>query len=48
MTLLYSRNAGKSKAELLDEIARLENELKSKNGEIVILKKRLTMYKSLQ
>ena len=48
MTLLYSRNAGKNKAELLDEIARLENDLKSKNNEISILKKKLQIYKSLK
>ena len=47
VTLLYSKHAGKSKADLIDEIARLERELKSKNEEMAVLKKRLSLYKSI-
>lgn len=39
--------ASKSKAELVEEIIRLSKELKSKNEEIAMLKKRLLLYKSL-
>jgi hypothetical protein len=48
MTLLYSRNASKSKAELLEDITRLEKELVLKNNEISTLKKKLQIYKSLK
>jgi hypothetical protein len=47
MTLLFTRHAGKSKAELLDEIIRLEKELKSRNDEIAMLKKKIALYKSI-
>jgi len=47
MTLLYTRHAGKSKAELLEVIVRLEREIKSRNDEIVILKKKISLYKSI-
>lgn len=47
MTLLCTRHASKSKAELLDEIVRLENELKSRNDEIALLKKKISLYKSI-
>ena len=47
MTLLYTRHEGKSKAELLEVIVRLEREIKSRNDEIVILKKKISLYKSI-
>jgi hypothetical protein len=47
MTLIFTRHTGKSKAELLDEIVRLEKELKSRNDEIAMLKKKITLYKSI-
>lgn len=47
MTLLYTRHAGKGKAELLDEIVRLEKELRSRNDEIATLKKKITLYKTI-
>ncbi|HEX2614526.1 MAG TPA: hypothetical protein VHL10_03470 [Nitrososphaera sp.] len=48
LTLSESRHASKSKAELADEIIRLKNELRSKNEEIMVLKKRLVLYKSIK
>jgi hypothetical protein len=39
--------AGKNKSELADEIMRLNRELRAKNEEIIMLKKRLLLYKSL-
>lgn len=47
MTLLFTKHAGKSKAELLDEIVRLEKEIKSKNDEIATLKKKISLYKTI-
>jgi hypothetical protein len=47
MTLLYTRHAGKSKAELLEVIMRLEKEIKSRNDEITILKKKISLYKTI-
>jgi hypothetical protein len=38
----------KSKADLIDEIMRLNKELRAKNEEIAMLKKRLSLYKSLK
>jgi hypothetical protein len=39
---------GKSKAELVEEIVRLNKEIRSKNEEIALLKKRLLLYKSIK
>jgi hypothetical protein len=47
MTLSYARHVGKSKTELLDEITRLEKELRLKNDEISTLKKKILLYKSI-
>ena len=47
MTLSESGYMSKSKAELVEEIIRLNNELRTKNEEITILKKRLALYTSL-
>jgi hypothetical protein len=47
MTLLYTRHASKSKAELLEVIVRLEKEIKSRNDEIATLKKKISIYKTI-
>lgn len=47
MTLLYTRHEGKSKAELLEVIVRLEKEIKSRNDEIATLKKKISIYKTI-
>ena len=38
----------KSKSELVEEITRLNKELRAKNDEIAMLKKRLLLYKSIK
>ena len=38
----------KSKVDLVDEITRLNKEIRAKNEEIVTLKKRLLLYKSIK
>ena len=38
----------KSKPELIEEIMRLNKELRAKNEEIAMLKKRLSLYKSIK
>lgn len=40
--------ASKNKAELVDEIMRLNKELRTKNEEIAMLRKRLLLYKSIK
>ncbi len=44
----YTKYAEKSKSELIEEIIRLNKEIKSKNEEIALLKKRLSLYKSIK
>jgi hypothetical protein len=39
---------GKSKTELVEEIIRLNKELRVKNEEIAMLKKRILLYKSIK
>ena len=39
--------SSKTKGELIEEIMRLKKELKARNDEIIMLKKRLSLYKSL-
>jgi hypothetical protein len=48
MAVTGYRHQDKSKAELMDEIARLKKDLKEKNDEIVLLKKKLSIYKDLK
>ena len=48
LTLSESRYASKIKAELAEEIIRLNKGLRDKNEEILILKKRLVLYKSIK
>jgi hypothetical protein len=38
----------KSKSELIEEIAKLKKELKERNDEIALLKKKLALYKDLK
>jgi hypothetical protein len=38
----------KSKTELIEEIMRLNKELRTKNEEIAMLRKRLLLYKSIK
>lgn len=45
---LSDAHTNKSKADLIDEIMRLNKELRGKNEEIAMLKKRLLLYKSLK
>lgn|GEM_PF-2825257 len=40
--------SSKSKSELVEEIVRLNKELRAKSEEIAMLKKRLTLYKSIK
>jgi len=47
MTLSDSNYATKSKSELIEEITQLNKELRGKNEEIAILKKRLVLYSNL-
>jgi hypothetical protein len=47
VTLSFAKNASRSKTELLDEITRLEKEVRAKNEEVAILRKKLALYKSL-
>lgn len=48
MAVTGYRHQDKSKAELMDEIAELKKDLKEKNDEIVLLKKKLSIYKDLK
>ena len=48
LTLSESRYASKIKAELAEEIIRLNKGLRDKNEEILILKKRLVLYNSIK
>ena len=50
-TMTLSENkyySAKSKAELVEEIVRLNREVRAKNVEIETLKKRILLYKSLK
>lgn len=42
------RYAAMTRPELLDEIARLNREVRAKNDEIALLRKRLLLYKSIK
>lgn len=48
MTLAQHKYANKSRSELISEIARLENDVRAKNAEISVLKKKLALYRSLK
>jgi hypothetical protein len=45
---LSDAHANKSRTELVEEILRLNKELKSRNEEIAMLKKRILLYKSIK
>lgn len=40
--------ANKSRTELVEEIMRLNREMRARNEEIVMLKKRILLYKSIK
>ena len=40
--------ANKSRTELVEEIMRLNREMRARNEEIVVLKKRILLYKSIK
>lgn len=49
MTLTeHQKYAGKSRSELIDEIVRLNGEVRARNEEISLLKKKLSIYKSIK
>lgn len=48
MAVTGYRHQDKSKAELIEEIAKLKKDLKEKSDEIVLLKKKLSIYKDLK
>jgi hypothetical protein len=43
----HHRYAAKTKTELIDEVTSLLKQLRAKNAEIVLLKKKLALYRSL-
>jgi hypothetical protein len=45
---LSDTHYSKSKTELIEEIMRLNKELRAKNEEIAMLKKRILLYKSIK
>ena len=47
VTLSFTKHAGRSKEELLEEITRLEKELGSRKDEITVLKKKILLYKTI-
>ena len=48
MTLAEHKYANKSRSELIGEIVRLNSEVRTKNEEISLLKKKLALYRSLK
>jgi hypothetical protein len=44
----HQRYAGKTRSELIDEIVRLTKEVREKNDEISVLKKKIALYKSIK
>jgi hypothetical protein len=44
----HQKYAGKTKSELIDEILRLSREVREKNDEVSLLRKKLTLYKSIK
>jgi hypothetical protein len=45
---LSDAHYSKSKTELIEEITRLSKELRAKNEEIAMLRKRILLYKSIK
>ena len=45
---LSDAHSNKNKTELVEEIMRLNRELRAKNEEIAVLKKRILLYKSIK
>ena len=48
MTLSESKYSARTKTELIEEVSRLENQLKAEIDENVLLRKRLAIYKSIK
>jgi hypothetical protein len=49
MTLTeHQKYAGKTRSELIDEIIGLSGELRAKNEEISLLKKKISIYRSIK
>ncbi len=48
MTLSESTYSAKTKTELIEEVSRLEKQLKAKIDENALLRKRLVIYKSIK
>ena len=48
MTLSESKYWSKTKTELMEEVSRLEKQLKAKIDENALLRKRLAIYKSIK
>lgn len=44
----HQKYTGKTKPELIDEIVRLTKEVREKNDEISVLKKKIALYKSIK
>lgn len=44
----HQRYGGKTRSELIDEIVRLTKEVREKNDEISVLKKKIVLYKSIK
>lgn len=44
----HQKYAGKTRSELIDEILRLAREVREKNDELLLLRKKLALYKSLK
>lgn len=48
MAVTGYRYSDKSKTELIDEIVKLKKELKGKEDEVALLKKKIALYKELK
>lgn len=46
--ILSDAHSNKSRTELVEEIMHLDKELRAKNEEIAMLKKRILLYKSIK
>ena len=44
----HQRYAGRTRSELIDEVVRLTKEVREKNNEISVLKKKIALYKSIK
>jgi hypothetical protein len=44
----HQKYSGKTRSELVDEILRLSREVREKNDELSLLRKKLALYKSIK